>query len=113
MDSAFRYGSKIAVAGSAVADGGTVVLIAAPGASKFWRLGALNLSVSAAFNGTLRDGGITDQFTLRSAGVETIPISLPASGWRAPAANVSLELVNSSGGSVTVGALGHYKVENF
>jgi len=113
MDSAFRYGSKIMIAGSAVADGGTVSLIPASGAGKFWRLGNLNLSVSAAFNGVLRDGGTAEQFTLRSPGVDTIPLALPASGWRAPAANVALQLINNSGGSVTVGALGHYKVENF
>ena len=113
MDSAFRYGQTIAIAGSAVGDGGTVSLIAAPGAGKFWRLGGLNISVSAAFAGVLRDGGTAQPFTVRLPGIDTLPLSLPVSGWRAPAANVKLELINNSGGSVTVGVLGHYKTESF
>ena len=113
MDSAFRYGQKIMIAGSAVADGGTVTLIAAPGAGKYWRLGNLNLSFSAAMNGVLRDGGTTDQFTVRSPGVDTIPLAFPAVGWRAPTANKTLEFINNSGGSATIGALGHFKTETF
>ena len=110
----YTYSKRATIGGSTVADGGTVVVVAAPAAGTTLVVGALSVSVEGGSHTVVveeSDGTEILRLVDNFSTTHSIPISQVA-GIRMGAAEVGLGILNSTGSERNISAFVQYDLED-